>query len=93
MYAYKNLTKNEIKQLYKPWITLGIGNSIKRGEALYKKFIKAKNKDVKQDYPIRYMELRNNIIILCRASEKLYYQNFFANNSKNLKIHGKVLKL
>jgi len=81
----RKLTKNEIKQQFKPWITFGIINSIKRRDALYKKFIKAKSEEVKQDYHVRYKELRNHIVSLCRTSKKLYYQNFFLKNANNLK--------
>ena len=88
----KRLTKNEIKQQYKPWITLRIRNSIKRRDTLHKKYIKAKNKEVKQDYHIKYKELRNHIVTLCRTSKKLYYQKFFAENANNLKNTWKGIK-
>ena len=39
----KKPTKSEIKQKLKPWITLGIRNSMKRRDKIYKKYIKAKN--------------------------------------------------
>ena len=86
----KKLTKKEINHQDKPWITLGIRNSIRRRDALYKTFIKAKNIDVKSDYHARYKELRNLIVTLCRNSKKTYFQNFFANNANNLRILGRV---
>jgi len=88
----KRLTKGEIKQQYKPWITFGIRNSIKRRDALSKKFIKAKNKEVKQDYHVKYKELRNRIVTLCRVSKKIYFQNFFTQNANNLKNTWKGIK-
>ena len=67
----KKLTKKEIKQQYKPWITNGIRISIKRREKYYKKFIKAKNEITKEDYHKKYKELRNQIVTLCRHSKKM----------------------
>ena len=46
----KKLTKKEFKQQFKPWITFGIRESMRRREKLYKKFINAKNVDIKEEY-------------------------------------------
>ena len=81
----RKLTKKEMKQQCKPWITLGIRNSIRRRDTLHKKFIKAKNPDIKNAYHLRYKELRNQIVTLCRISKRNFYQNYFAKNSNNLK--------
>ena len=49
------MTPKEVKQQYKPWISREILNSIRRRrEKLYKKFVKAKDKDVKEDYHNKY---------------------------------------
>ena len=69
----KKLTKNEIKQQRKPWITNEIKMLIKRREKLCKKFIKAKNNDIKNTYYRQYKELRNRIVNLCKQSKKTYY--------------------
>ena len=66
----KKLTKSEIKQKLKPRITLGIRNSIKRRDKIYKKYIKAKNTLLKYEYHKEYKDLRNQIISLCRDSKK-----------------------
>ena len=55
----RKVTKNEIKSKFKPWITVGIRNSMKRRDKIYKKYIKAKNAEVKSDYEKQYKELRN----------------------------------
>ena len=44
-------------------------------EKLYKKFVKAKDKDVKEYYHKKYKQIRNKILSECRESEKLYFQN------------------
>ena len=81
----KKLTKNEIKSKFKPWITSAIRNSMKRRDKFYKKFIKAKNADIKIEYEKLYKDLRNRIVQLCRVSKKTYFQNYFTNNASNIK--------
>ena len=58
---------------------------MKRRDKVYKKWIKAKNPDIKSEYQIQYKALRNLIVTLCRESKKLYYQNYFYNNANNIK--------
>ena len=77
------LTKSEIKQKLKPWITPGIRNSMKRRDKIYKKYIKAKNTLLKNEYHKEYKDLRNQIVSLCRDSKKKHFQNFFAENANN----------
>ena len=82
----KKLAKNEIKHKFKPWITLGLRNSKKRRDMIYKKYIKAKNSVIKNEYEKQYKTLRNQIVTLCRESKRLHFQNYFlchANNIKN----------
>ena len=89
----KKMSKNEIKQLYKPWITNGIRNSIRRREKLYKKFIKAKNQEVKNEHHHNYKELRNQIVTIYADRAKII---IIKNISQIMLImqetHGKVLK-
>ena len=79
----KKLTKKEIKQQNKPWITKGIRISMKRRERLFNKYVRAKTKKVKDDYHKKYKDLRNQLVTLCRKSKVLYYQNFFSKNARN----------
>ena len=88
----KRLTKREIKQQYKPWITNGIRKSIKRREKYYKKFIKAKDEVIKEDYHSKYKEIRNAIVTLCRQSKKMHFQKFFLENANNAKKTWKGIK-
>ena len=88
----KKLTKKEVKQQYKPWITNGIRISIKRREKYYKKFIKAKNEITKEDYHKKYNELRNQIVTLCRQSKKMHFHKFFSENVNNAKNTWKGIK-
>ena len=67
----RKLTKKEIKQQRKPWITNGIRTSIKR-EKIYKRCIKENYKYTKDGYHGQYKELRNKIINLCNQSKKTF---------------------
>ena len=88
----KKLSRKDVKNHFKPWITIGIRNSIKRREKLYKKFIKAKNEESKNVYHKQYKDLRNDIVKLCRQSKKNHYQMFFTENANNLKSTWKGIK-
>ena len=81
----KKLTKKEIKLKQKPWITKSIRKAIQRREKMYKKFIKAKDVVIKEQYHQKYKELRNEIVKLCRESKLSYYQQYFTENVKNSK--------
>ena len=88
----KKLTRKEIKMRIKPWINNDICKAIKIRETLYRKFIKAKDPLIKEEYFNNYKVLRNQIVTLCRESKKLYYQNFFSKNCNNLKNTWKGIK-
>ena len=81
----KKLTKNQIKQKFKPWITLGFRNSMKRRGRIYKKYIKAKNSDIKNEYEKQYKSMKNQIVTLCRVNKRLHFQNYFLSHANNMK--------
>ena len=66
----KKMTKRELEQQQKPWITTGILNSMKRRDRLLKKFTKAKHELIKIQYHKEYKKLRNQIVALCRINKK-----------------------
>ena len=88
----KKHTNKEINLQFKPWITCGIRKSIQRRDNLYKRFIKAKDIHIKEDYHKRYKKLRNQIVTLCRESKMLHYQQFFTENANNMKNTWKGIK-
>ena len=81
----RKMTKKEIKQKEKPWISIEIQKLIQQRENLHKQFIKAENGTVKTLLHNRYKTLRNRIVNLCRQSKKVYYQKYFETNSVNLR--------
>ena len=70
---------------FKPWITLGLHNSMKRRDMIYKKYIKEKNSDIKNEYEKQYKSLRNQIVTLCMESKRLHFQNYFLTHDNNIK--------
>ena len=88
----KKLSKKEVKNHFKPWITVGIRNSIKRREKLYKKYIKAKDQESKNTYHSQYKELRNLIVNISRQSKKNHFQTLFSQNVNNLKSTWKGIR-
>ena len=63
-----------------------------RREKLYKKFINAKNTDIKESNHKKYKELRNQIVTSCRQTKKLHYQKFFTENAMNSRNTWKGIK-
>ena len=60
-------------------------NSIKRRDKLLNSYINAKDVNRKEELHLQYKCLRNRIVALIRLSKKYYYQNYFSNNTKNIK--------
>ena len=81
----KKITNREFKRMYKPWITDGILNSIKRKDKLYDRYVKSKNRITNDDLHEEYKILRNQINELIRLSKKNYFGKFFAEHSNNIK--------
>ena len=81
----RKLTNKEFKQKFKPWITTGIINSIKRKHSIFKKYIQCKDNFRKEALHNEYKALRNRINILIQDSKKQYYTNYFSDNNKNLR--------
>ena len=68
----RKTTQKEIKQQYKPWIRKEILSSIRKREKLYRKFVRAKDKDIKEEYHKKYKEIRNQSLIQCRQSKETF---------------------
>ena len=81
----KKLSRKEIKQTFKPWITKDIRKAITTREKLYKKFIRAKDQERKLNIHKQYKELRNNIVSIIRKSKSQYFKQFFTKNACNAK--------
>jgi hypothetical protein len=72
----------------KPWITSAILKSIRKKNSLYKKWLSKKT-----DYClITYKNYKNKLTKVIRSSEKLYYENQFANLKDNIKGTWSLIK-
>ncbi len=71
---------------------MDIKKSIVRRDKLYKKYVKAKNLEIKTDYHRKYKDLRNKIVSLCRQSKTSHFQKFFTENALNAKNTWKGIK-
>ena len=79
------LTNKEFKQTVKPWVTLGIRNSIKRKDILFKKYINAKHLPTRDSIHTEYKALKNRINSLIYHSKRNYYTKYFNQYANNIK--------
>ena len=88
----KKLNKKELKFLTKPWITQGLQNSIKKKNNIYSKFVKCKNKIMKEFHFSNYKNYRNLLSTLLKRAKEKYFTNFFNENIKDIKKTWKGIK-
>ena len=74
-----------------PWITNGLLRSISTKNLLYKKFLKAKNPELKSQKHAKFKKHRNLLSKLIRISKNNYYKNYFYENKNDLKQKWKVV--
>ena len=79
------LTNKEFKLESKPWITVGIRNSIGRKDKLFKKYINMKSSTTRDEVHKEYKALKNRINSLIYHSRKNYYTKYFNQYSNNIK--------
>ena len=78
----KKLSRNQTKQLYKPWMTKGMKKSIKLKNLYRKNFMKTYNQSWYTKYK-KYRDKFNSIIHLCKTIHyKLYFHNVGDNSRK-----------
>ena len=92
MHPLKKLNKKELKFLSKPWITQGFQNSIKKKGNIYSKFVKCKNKILKEIHHSSYKNYRNVLSTLLKRAKEKYFTNFFNENIKDIKRTWKGIK-
>jgi len=77
----KRLSKREIKQQSKPWITKGIITSIRIKNSFYRKFMKSKS----SYYYNKYKFYRNRVNRIVKISKTKYYNKFFDDSKTNIR--------
>ena len=88
----KKINKKELEFLTKPWITQGLQNSIKKKNNIYSKFVKCKNKIMKEFHHNNYKNYRNLLSTLLKRAKEEYFTNFFNENIKDIKKTWKGIK-
>ena len=81
----EKITNKEYKRKFKPWITTGLINCMKRRDKLLRQYINAKNTTVKLALKSEYKLLRNQIVELTKMSKNNFYKKYFSTNNDNLK--------
>ena len=82
---WRKLSKRELRMQVKPWITKGILNSIQRKDKLFRLFIRAKDPIRKETLHTEYKTLKNRITYTINMSKKNHYNQYFAENFRNIK--------
>ena len=82
---FKKLNKKELKFVTKPWITQDLQNSIKKKNNIYSKFVKCKNKIMKELHFSNYKNYRNLLPTLLKRAKEKYFLNFFNQTIKDIK--------
>ena len=89
---FKKLNKKKLKFLTKSLITQGQQNSIKKKNNIYSKFVKCKNKIMKEFHHNNYKNYRNLLSTLLTRAKEEYFTNFFNENIKDIKKTWKGIK-
>ena len=92
MHQLKKLNRKEMKFLIKPWITQGLQNSIKKKKSIYSRFVKCRNKILKEIHHSSYKNYRNVLSALLKRAKEKYFANFSSENIKDIERTWKGIK-
>ena len=88
---FKKISKYKSKFKTIPWITTALQKSISIKNDLFKKYIKLKSPDEKNEVHQQYKYYRYLLSTLMKKSKQNYYERFFKNSLKTIsKIYGKA---
>ena len=88
----KKVNKYKLKFKTKPWITPALQKSISIKNNLLKKFITAKDPQVKERYHKEYKDYRNMLSTIFKQSKTNYYNHYFEANWNSIKNTWKGIK-
>ena len=88
----QKMTKKEMKQQSKPWISQEIINNIKERDKLQKLYITTKQESTKTEYHRKFKDLRTKIQMDIKENKKKYFQDYFEQNAMNIKETWKGIK-
>ena len=81
----KRVDRCKMKFKSKPWIVLGLQNSISVKNKLLKNFINKKDPILKEEFHTNYKKYRNLLSTLMKKSKQAYYVKYFERNWNNVK--------
>ena len=79
------MIEQEIKHIFKPWITIGILKSLRKRSKLHSRYLRAKDTERNELLYNRFKVYRNMIVTLIRKSKNNYFSKYFSDNVKNLR--------
>ena len=88
----KKVNKHRLKFKTKPWITPALQKLIFNKNNLLKKFITAKDPQVKERYHKEYKDYRNMLSTILKQSKTNYYNHYFETNWNSIKNTWKGIK-
>ena len=88
----KKVRKYKLKFKTKPWITLPLQKFISIKSNLLKKFITAKDPQIKERYHKEYKGCRNLLSTILKQSKTNYYNHYFESNWNSIKNTWKGIK-
>ena len=88
----KKVNKYKLKFKTKPWITPALQKSISIKNNLLKKFITAKDPQVKERYHKEYKDCRSMLPTIFKQSRSNYYNHYFETNWNSIKNTWKSIK-
>ena len=89
----KKVNKYKLKFKTKPWITPALQKSISIKNNLLKKFITAKDPQVKERYHKEYKGYRNMLSTIFKQSKTNYYNHYFEANWNSIKNTWKCISI
>ena len=88
----KKVNKYKLKFKTKPWTTPILQKSISIKNNFLKKFITAKDAQIKERYHKEYTDYRNLLSIILKQSKTNYYKHYFESNWNSIKNTWKGIK-
>ena len=88
----KRINKYKLKFKSKPWINLGLEESISVKNKLLTNFINKKDPILKQEFQTKYQKCRNLLSALMKKSKQTYYDKYFEKNCSNISNTWKTIK-
>ena len=88
----KRINKYKLKFKSKPWINLGLQESISVKNKLLTNFINKKDPILKEEFHTKYKIYRNLLSTLMKKSKQTYYDKYFEKNCNNINNTWKAIK-